>query len=251
VNFQGPAMRPLSVEEMIGVWEKGDLRSPVDRALLMLQAATPGSSLQELAELNVGERDRRLLELREKTIGTRLSCAVECPACGEDLQFEFDTREIVSPALLRTTERLMTAVEEFSVTFRLPDSQDLTEALRGPSAEDVRMRLLARCLPDVRKSGVPFPVEELPKSVIAEVCKQMAQSDPQTDVQFSVECQSCGKGWQAPFDVARFFWAEMAVRAQRALSEVHVLASAYGWSESDILCMSAARREFYLQMVGE
>src|ERR1700722_1136867 len=102
-------MRPLSVEKMIGVWEKGDLCSPVDRALLLLQAATPGSSLQDLAELNIGERDRRLLELREKTIGTRLSCAVKCPACGEDLQFEFDTREIVRPALPRTTEQLVTA----------------------------------------------------------------------------------------------------------------------------------------------
>ena len=244
-------MRPLSVEEMIGVWEEGDLRSPVDRALLMLQAATPESSLKELAELNVGERDRRLLELRENTIGTALSCAVECPACGEDLQFEFDTRQIVRPALLRATEPLVAAVEEFSVTFRLPNSQDLVEALRGPSAENVRARLLTRCLPEVRKSGVPFPVEELPESVIAEVCERMARSDPQGDVQFSVECKSCGKGWQAPFDVARFFWAETAVRAQRALSEVHVLATAYGWSESDVLRMGAARREFYLQMVGE
>jgi hypothetical protein len=40
------------------------------------------------------------------------------------------------------------------------------------------------------------------------------------------------------------------VRARRALSEVHVLATAYGWSESEIFEMSSARREFYLQMVS-
>jgi len=62
-------MRRLSVQEMIGVWEKGELRSPVDQALLLLQAGEPEESLSDLAKLHVGERDRRLLQLREKTFG--------------------------------------------------------------------------------------------------------------------------------------------------------------------------------------
>jgi hypothetical protein len=31
---------------------------------------------------------------------------------------------------------------------------------------------------------------------------------------------------------------------------VHVIASAYGWSERDILAMSAARRRLYLDVIG-
>jgi hypothetical protein len=31
--------------------------------------------------------------------------------------------------------------------------------------------------------------------------------------------------------------------------DVHTLASAYGWSESEILSLNPARREFYLEMV--
>ncbi len=41
----------------------------------------------------------------------------------------------------------------------------------------------------------------------------------------------------------------MEARAKRLLSEVHALASAYGWSEREILGLSVARREFYLGMV--
>jgi len=51
------------------------------------------------------------------------------------------------------------------------------------------------------------------------------------------------------FDIASFFWAEICVQAKRLLREVHTLARAYGWREMDILSMSPARRQFYLEMV--
>jgi hypothetical protein len=47
-----------------------------------------------------------------------------------------------------------------------------------------------------------------------------------------------------------FFWSEISAEARRLLLEVHNLASAYGWSESDILSMSALRRRYYLEMIG-
>jgi hypothetical protein len=42
----------------------------------------------------------------------------------------------------------------------------------------------------------------------------------------------------------------VAARAQRLLMEVHLLARAYSWRESDILAMSPARRNAYLQQVA-
>jgi len=36
---------------------------------------------------------------------------------------------------------------------------------------------------------------------------------------------------------------------RRLLVEVHALASAYGWSEQEILSLSDARRRLYLEMV--
>ncbi len=51
------------------------------------------------------------------------------------------------------------------------------------------------------------------------------------------------------FDVVSFFWSEICVQAKRLLREVHTLARAYGWREADILNMSTARRQFYLEMV--
>jgi hypothetical protein len=52
-------------------------------------------------------------------------------------------------------------------------------------------------------------------------------------------------------DIITFFWMEIKTRARRLLTEVHLLARTYGWSENDILTMSPRRRTMYLQMVTE
>jgi ribosomal protein S27E len=243
-------MRPLSVQEMIVVWERGELRSPLDQALLLLHAGESADSLQSLAKLNVGERDRRLLELRQKTIGSRFSCSVECPGCGENLQFEFDTSQIMQAPPAAGTETLTAASDGLFVTFRLPNSEDLMQALSVPSIEDRRRLVLGRCVVEIEKNGSAVAVSEVAEPAIEKICDLIGKSDPLADLQFTVQCQSCGKSWQVPFDVTSFFWKEISVRARRALSEVHVLATAYGWHESDILNMSPARRELYLQMVN-
>jgi hypothetical protein len=51
------------------------------------------------------------------------------------------------------------------------------------------------------------------------------------------------------FDIASFFWTEIAAEAKRLLGEVHILASAYGWREADILSLNPLRRRFYLEAI--
>jgi hypothetical protein len=186
-------MRPLTVKEMIGVWEDGICRSPIDQALLLLHASSPDDSLQDLAKLRVGERDRRLLELRERTIGSRLSCSVECPWCGEDLQFEFEARQILQSPSASTTEPLTATVEDLSVTFRLPNTEDLVEALSCSSIQERRGHLLERCILEIRKDKSSLPFMEAPESVIQKICQLMSSADPQADVQFGMQCSSCNK----------------------------------------------------------
>lgn len=243
-------MRPLSVQEMIRVWERGELRSPVDQALLLLEAGNRGVPLRDLAKLHVAERDRRLLQLREGTFGGRMSCSVDCPSCSQNLEFELETNQILQPSLPQLAETFTGSIDEVTVTFRLPNSEDLVDALQAASAEEGRSRILERCLLSAHKLGEELRFNQLSPENVEKLCSLMGDSDPQAETQFGVQCLSCGKTWQVVFDVAAFFWKEISVRARRALSEVHVLASAYGWDEEEILGMSAARRDFYLQMVN-
>jgi len=78
----------------------------------------------------------------------------------------------------------------------------------------------------------------------------MAAADPLAEIRLTFDCPVCGDAFEDDLDLPTFLWAEMAARAKRLLSEVHLLASAYGWSEAEILGLSPVRREFYLGMVG-
>jgi len=93
-------------------------------------------------------------------------------------------------------------------------------------------------------------VEALPDGVIAALTAQMAQADPQADLQLDLSCPACRHRWLAAFDMITFLWNEIDSWARRMLREVHALASAYGWSEADILSMSATRRHLYLDLIG-
>jgi hypothetical protein len=243
-------MRPLSVQEMIRVWERGNSRSPIDQALLLLDEGGTDDSLSQLAKLDVAERDRRLLQLREKTFGSHLSCSVDCPWCSEDLQFEMETHQILQPSQPEREAIFHKSTDDLTVAFRLPNSEDLIEGMKAASQEEGRSRILEQCLLSVSKLGAEVRFDQLSSDEIEKLCILIGDADPQAETRFSVQCLSCDKTWQATFDVTSFFWKEISVRARRALSEVHTLASAYGWNESEILGMSATRREFYLQMVN-
>ena len=77
----------------------------------------------------------------------------------------------------------------------------------------------------------------------------MSALDPQAEVLIDLSCPACQAREQILFDIAAFFWSEIAARAKRLLHEIHLLARAYCWSEADILGMSPGRRDCYLTMV--
>ena len=65
----------------------------------------------------------------------------------------------------------------------------------------------------------------------------------------ALACPACGHRWQSVFDIAAFLWREIDAWAQRTLRDVHALARGYGWHESDILALTATRRQIYLEMI--
>jgi hypothetical protein len=65
-------MRPLSPQDLLLVWERGQRQHPMDRALTLLSAAYPDRKSAELAQLSIGQRDSLLLSLRSRTFGDTL-----------------------------------------------------------------------------------------------------------------------------------------------------------------------------------
>jgi len=243
-------MLALSASQLLDVWERGFGQASAEQALTLLSAACPEMSPEALSQLSIGRRNARLLTLREWTFGLGLEALVTCQGCAERLELDLRTTDLLVDAPEdEETEPLSLEADGYTIRFRLPDSTDLVGA-SGTETATLRRRIFERCLLSVRHGGEEVSFSELPDGVIGLVAERMAQADPQADVTFSVACPACGHTWQATFDIVTFFWREITGWSHRILQEVHLLASAYGWTEADILAMSPWRRQCYVEMFG-
>ena len=242
-------MRALTASNLLSVWERASRQPPVERALLLLGAACPERTAEELAQLPIGQRDSLLVALRESTFGSQLVSRLLCQKCGERLELALKISDI---RVVRETENaaaLTVNADGFEVLFRLPNSDDIRAVTVAVEADDDGEQiLLRRCVLRVTKDDVEQSVDQLPRTMIDLVSADMAEADPQC-IPLSLACAACSHESQVGFDIVSYFWTELNAWANRILREVHLLASRYGWRESDILAMSPWRRQCYLEMV--
>jgi hypothetical protein len=241
-------MQALSTSELLSIWEWGLARSAVRLVLMLLASAYPECKPESLARLSVGQRDSLLFTLRESVFGQRMISLVKCPVCGEELEFDFISSDICVRYEESRQEMQYISDSGFDVQFRLPNSLDLAAIDRIEDLAVAEKLLLSYCLRSSKKDGEEIPVDQLPDEIVDAIAEQMARSDPSGDIQMAIVCASCGHEWMQIFDIVSFFRHEIDTWARRVLLEVHLLASAYGWKEADILAMSPNRRQIYLEM---
>ena len=245
-------MQALSTPALLDAWERGFGTSLYQRALTLLAAASPDLSLDQLARLSIGQRDTCLLTLRELTFGSQLNAVAHCRGCGAQLDFNFSVADTRMAAVDETP-----IDETFTVTlgnrvaqFRLPNSLDLAAIASEHDVSRARTLLLQRCVLSVTHDGNTHSVADAPRELLDAAVEEIARLDPQADVDVAFTCPSCGDRREVALDIASFFWSEIDAWATRTLSDVHTLAAAYGWRESDILLMNPRRRQRYLDLVG-
>lgn len=250
-------MQPLTPNRLLAAWEAGLTLSPNGRALAMLAVACPDASLEDLSRLNIGERDRRLASLRNLTFGPRLDCRAQCPRCDDLLEWQLSGENLVTGS---ASGPVTVQCDTHVATFRIPATDDL-EAVAETSTPQVGRSLLQRCFLAARSTGnctadndagsETLSFQSLPETVLekAEAC--MAEACPASAAELDLSCPACGHRWTSRLDLAAFLWAEVDAAAGILLSEIHQIASAYGWSEESILALSESRRAAYLDLIGQ
>jgi hypothetical protein len=250
----------LTASQLLDLWEACAALPPAQRALALAMAAAPDAgapdaaapdtAAERLASLPVGQRDRRVLALREAVFGPRIEALARCPACGEPVEVSFAASDAAGQSDDAPPARLTATADGCTAMFRPVTSLDLLDLAGCADPEAARRRLLARCVTEARRDGAPVAPDDLPEPVVSAISQALAEADPAADLRVALDCPACGQTWQERFDPPAFVWREIDAWAARALSEVHVLARAYGWREADILAMSAWRRQRYLGMVA-
>lgn len=243
-------MQVLSSEKLLQVWEAGLDRRPLARAVEMLRVCGASQQDEDPAALALGARDLRLLALREQAFGSEIDGIANCPQCGDPMEMQFSVDDVRLPAR-KEPETLSVESEGYAVRFRLPTSQDLLAVEFAGNEQEDGHRLLQCCVSDASWQGQAIAVNDLPEAVQDAVAASMAASDPQAEIELSLQCPSCGRSWREIFDIEAFFWNELQAWAIRMLRDIHQLASGYGWSEREILALTPLRRSIYLNLIAE
>ncbi|GHG45433.1 hypothetical protein [Streptomyces griseocarneus] len=248
-------MDHLGAGALLAAWEAGLASDDGGRALLLHSLARPGADAGELLSVPLGQRDAELFAVRRALFGARLEVRAECAACGEEMEFEFDA-DGLSTTPTAPGEPLRVEVDEWTVEFRLPTPADI--AAVAAAGEDAGggdggagAALLARCTLRAERGGRPVADRPLPGHVQRRIAAVSAESDPLADVTLNVACPACGKATRAELDITSYLWAELDAWARDTLLDVHLLATAYGWSEPEILALSPLRRRYYLELCAD
>jgi hypothetical protein len=230
----------LSNYDLLALWERGGGLHPLDQGLLALSAALPEISPQGLRDWPLGRRNQALFELHGAWFGSLLQGWTSCARCGEKMEFEIDSRDLMTRSKDQSCSE---TVRVGGRSFRLPTSRDLAAVTRESDSSSAASRVLERCLMAAEGPSAwsEKEVEEIEESFVS--------ADPMAETRLALRCPACDHESEEILDIANFVWGEIAALARRLVWEVHALASAYGWTEAQILSLSAARRAIYLEMV--
>ncbi|MGI5400834.1 hypothetical protein ACQEVG_15515 [Streptomyces sp. CA-135486] len=247
-------MTPTGPAELLATWEAGLAQHDSGRSLLLHRAARPGAGADELLSMAVGERESDLFALRRALFGERMQVRVECASCGEAMEFDLDATQLGARAR-KPDGPLRVEEGEWAIEFRLPTVADLAAAgaVRDPAG--ARRLLVARCTVSAVRGGETVAPERLaallPERVEQRLAEAAAEADPAADVTLNIGCPECGESTPAELDITSYLWTELDTWARDLMLDVHLLATAYGWSEAEILALSPLRRRYYLELCAD
>ena len=241
-------MRAVTQADLLALWESGRALHPLDWGLLAVNTMFPGTQPDSAADWPIGRRNRALVEMQLACFGPALRGWTSCRRCADKLEFALDGLALTESPLPKQGEPIVVSGR----TFRLPTSRDLARVAAGGDPRKAVVALVEMC----RINGEAGPVEQSFSTEIDwteedldAIGDKMALADPLGEIILHFDCPECGESFDDNLDLPTFLRAEIEGRAKRLLREVHMLASAYGWGEAEILSLNPARRQFYLEMV--
>ncbi|MDF0545082.1 hypothetical protein PX699_22270 [Sphingobium sp. H39-3-25] len=225
----------LSDQHVIAAWEGGRTATAPERARLLLALLGDADAAENMS---VGERDRRFIAVLAEGFGRDVEAVADCAACGAIIEIGFDALAFAE-ACGPVGEASVTLASGDTHNLRLPTTRDI---IASQQAGDPAGALAQSCL--AHQAGAPLTPGDVER-----VGQALVAADPLLDPVIATSCPECGTDQQVSFDAAAFLWDRMATRARNLLTQVHLLARAYGWSEDAILALPERRRASYVDMV--
>lgn len=230
-------MRRPTPQELVDTCAEGG--TPLERSVRLARLGWPDAPLDDDTP---GERNRRVLAVRRALLGPFAPCVVDCATCGARLDVELDVAGLLddAPPVSRAPLRVESGAEVLAM--RVPTMVDVAAACAAASGNAAAV-LAARCVLDGAWPSAPSP------ALLSAVAQAFDRTDPHGALTVEMCCPECGADVRGDIDPVALVWDELGRHVESLLDDVHVLASAYGWSEPAILALPTSRRRRYLERV--
>lgn len=206
-----------------------------------LSATGNAPSQAELMTWPVSRRLQGLLAITIATRGDRWTMTANCdvPACGAPMDL---------PLNLNAFRR---EVDQEKTSCDLPDGRRLE--ITVPTGADQLTWLAAGDIgPGAilhRLVAVPDDAIEISAAALEAIEEALEEADPLTTLEIETVCPECGAENSIPLDLEGGCLNLLAAERPRLVDDIHVLATAYHWSEAEILAIPPTRRRQYLARI--
>jgi hypothetical protein len=154
------------------------------------------------------------------------------------------------------TNSALTSLNEERATRNSFTPADQTEKLflRRPTGDDLRRWHAAGAALAEESTAQQAMLHDLivdgqPPADPARLAEAFEIFDPLLAFTLTLTCPACGYGADHNIDLEAHALTRLHAQQTRLLHEVHRLALAYGWTESEILAVPAGRRRHYLDLI--
>lgn len=225
---------------LLAAWEAAAAAPPVARGAVLADAAGVVPDLDTGLDLPLAEQAWRLARVFAESFGDLVEGTLSCGTCGAVVEVRLPLSAFDPPD---GSTSASVPVDGGSVVVRALTTRDLIEA----AAEvDPAEALLHRSVTDPR--GRPAAAADITGPARAAIDAAAEALAGPAALVLRASCPGCGSELTAPVDVPTLLWERIAATAPAILAEVAELATAFAWSESDVLALPAARRAAYLDL---
>ena len=184
--------------------------------------------------LAVGDAEALLLAVRRSLLGEHVRGELQCARCGTAIEIAFRIEDYLRhhrPRAAAPEAGDDGWLSDAGVAFRIPTLRDQAEVSGHPQAA---LTLLRRCLRGQADRRTRLRAE-----------RALERIAPTLSGHVTGLCPECGERVEAYFDVEQFVLRELRSVARELFDDVHRIATAYGWSEAEILALPRSRRALY------
>jgi len=207
------------------------------------------AAFDDLITWTLARRLQALLQIRlAEQPEAKLSVAAACGACRGGFEFELELARFVQPLGIDRDPPALAwpSPDGHALTVRLPCAADL-QAWQAQGLHSSAQ--LAAALVETMDGLSPSAGFMLPESWAEALAEHLAEADPLTAMSVAAACPECGQHNDVDVDLEGLLLEGFARTQRQLLDDLARIASAFHWSETQILALPAWRRARYLARI--